>query len=402
MKRPILAPSAIVLAFALSSCATTDIAPPPDNLAEDAVPSDVEGAVVLARTQRESGNFNGAIATLSQLVLIAPDDPRVLGEYGKTLIDKGESTDALAFLQRAIELDGDEWSFYSAQGVAHAQIREYRAAEVSFNRALMLRPDEPTVLNNYAMAHLQAGNIDRAEALLMRAEMSGGAFPQIGQNLALVRQMKAERRAAPATPVIPAEPVIGDAIAAIALETVPAPIAESFVEAAPPPLATASETIAPTEPPASTAALAPEPVEVAEMSPPSEGPVEVIALARPAPSIRLPASGPIYLQVGSFSSVENAERFSARLAELRSQVTLVAVGERTLHRVSVGPFENREAAETALTELDGLGVRDIQVMRQAPAADTAEIPSAETRPEAPASEPEAPESAPDLRFSENL
>jgi len=36
--------------------------------------------------------------------LVAPDDARVLGEYGKTLLAQGRTDDALAFLARAIEL----------------------------------------------------------------------------------------------------------------------------------------------------------------------------------------------------------------------------------------------------------------------------------------------------------
>src|SRR5688500_11831956 len=51
-------------------------------------------AVRQAQLQRRAGDLTGATQTLSQLVLIAPDDPRVLGEYGKVLLDKGEVADA--------------------------------------------------------------------------------------------------------------------------------------------------------------------------------------------------------------------------------------------------------------------------------------------------------------------
>lgn len=68
-----------------------------------------------ALAQRKSGDLSAAAHTLSQLVLLAPDDARVLGEYGKTLIAMGRTDDALAFLERAVELQPKDWSLFSAQ-----------------------------------------------------------------------------------------------------------------------------------------------------------------------------------------------------------------------------------------------------------------------------------------------
>jgi len=82
---------------------------------------DLESAIAQAQAARAAGNLAGANRILSQLVLFAPDDPRVLGEYGKTLAAQAKSDDALAFLERAIQLQPGEWSLYSAQGVAYDQ-----------------------------------------------------------------------------------------------------------------------------------------------------------------------------------------------------------------------------------------------------------------------------------------
>ena len=54
-----------------------------------AAPTNIDEAVKQAQAQRKSGDFSTAAHTLSQLVLLAPDDARVLGEYGKTLIAMG-------------------------------------------------------------------------------------------------------------------------------------------------------------------------------------------------------------------------------------------------------------------------------------------------------------------------
>jgi len=81
-----------------------------------AMPSDLDVALRQAQAQRSAGDLAGALRILSQLVLVVPDDPRVVGEYGKTLTAQGRSDDALAFLERAIALKPD-WSLYSAQGI---------------------------------------------------------------------------------------------------------------------------------------------------------------------------------------------------------------------------------------------------------------------------------------------
>ena len=156
-------------------------------------PTNVDGAVKQAQAQRKNGDFQAAAHTLSQLVLLAPDDARVVGEYGKTLIAMGRTDDALAFLERAVELQPRDWSLFSAQGVAYDQKGEYLAAQAAYGRALLLKPGDPTVLSNAALSHVQTGDLDGAEALLMQASPSSAEFPRIASNLALVRSLKNSR-----------------------------------------------------------------------------------------------------------------------------------------------------------------------------------------------------------------
>lgn len=487
MKRSKIVPSAIVLAFALSSCAGTDIEPPVENTLAQAGPADIGDAITQAQAQRAAGDLNAATATLSQLVLIAPDDPRVLAEYGKTLIDKGELSDALAFLQRAIELNPGDWKYHSAQGVAFAQTRNYRSASIAFSRALALSPNEPTVLNNFALAQMQAGNLDQAEALLLRASAGGTAIPQITQNLAMVRELKAaqagtqhavaaaapspvetaatessatpetaapETAAAEAAPVPAPEPVDVAEIAPVAAAT-PQPAAEPLpdVAAIPEPVAeplpvssvgalqdaaAISETepepspVAPVEPlpdaAAAEPAVQPEPVSMPHGAPTAlarraelmravqEGRAVIQALPEPeaaedesailsvtepeASDIWLPASGPIYLQVGAFSSAENAGRFADGLAEMQPRIVVSQVGERQIHRVGVGPYSDRAEARLALAQLEVMGISDVQVLTSFVGG--AAAPSEESPVEPLAQEPEeTPEGMPALRFSDN-
>ena len=158
-------------------------------------PSDLESAIVQAQTFRRAGDLEGATRTLSQLVLVAPDDPRILGEYGKTLVAKDQTEDAIAFLNRAIELNPSEWTFYSAQGVAFDQARNFGAANMAYQRALALQPGEPSVLSNAGLSRMQAGDLANAEILLSQAIERGGANPRISRNLAMVRDLTATQAA---------------------------------------------------------------------------------------------------------------------------------------------------------------------------------------------------------------
>ena len=58
---------------------------------------------------------------LAQLTLIAPDNPNVVGEYGKALVQQGRPHDALDFLNRAAQLQPADWTLFSAMGVAYDQ-----------------------------------------------------------------------------------------------------------------------------------------------------------------------------------------------------------------------------------------------------------------------------------------
>jgi Flp pilus assembly protein TadD len=180
-----------------------------------AAPSmDIEGAVRQAQSQRLAGHYDDAIHTLSQTMLIASDDPRVIGEYGKTLTEKGRAQDAVQFLTRATELQPNEWSFYSALGVAYDQVGDPSAARMAYERALKLNPNEPSVLNNYALSRMMANDPDTARQLIARAQSAGGASdPKIARNIELVNKLApaaqpvAEQKPAAAAPTPVSSPM---------------------------------------------------------------------------------------------------------------------------------------------------------------------------------------------------
>jgi Flp pilus assembly protein TadD len=153
---------------------------------------DLDAGLAQAQAERHDGELETASQTLARLILIAPDDPQVLGEYGKTLIAEGRIHEALGFLERAVELQPGDWSLHSAKGVAYDLMGNHLEAQSAYERALAVKPGEPAVLSNSAMSLMEAGDFDTAERLLMEASQAG-ADPRIKQNLAMLQSKKNAR-----------------------------------------------------------------------------------------------------------------------------------------------------------------------------------------------------------------
>lgn len=223
-----------------------------------------------AKTQRALGDNTGAAHALAQIMLVAPDDVRVVGEYGKVLVSLGRSDDAVAFLKRALELNPNDWTLYSAIGAAFDQKNDFDNARVAYQRGLQLKPGGAALLNNYAMSRMLAGDLPGAQALIAQAQAAGND-PKIAHNASLMANLRG-----PQAPVA----VAPKPTASLA----PAPIAP-VAHALPKPVATAA-----LPPPV---AAKPEPVKAASLpAAPKPEPVKQAMVVKPAP-MAVPAPMPM-------------------------------------------------------------------------------------------------------------
>lgn len=115
------------------------------------------------------------------------------------------------------------------------------------------------------------------------------------------------------------------------------------------------------------AAVPVSPVEARTLAPPpgvSEAPSRPES-AEPPPQVALEAVGPsdIYVQAGSFTLYENANRLAARLfafGDVRVQSAII--GEREFFRVRLGPFPAVEEADLALERLISSGFPEARIV----------------------------------------
>jgi len=175
--------------------ASTDVRP---NTSPKSMAASLDVQIQNAQALRAKGDYAGATQILSQLMLVAPDTPRVVAEYGKNLVQQGRSKEALDFLKRATQLAPSDWSVYSAMGVAYDQNGDYASAKLAYQQALAIKPGDAGVLNNFALSRMQANDIAGARQLMEKASVGTGASdPKIAQNAALLASL------APTTPAAP-------------------------------------------------------------------------------------------------------------------------------------------------------------------------------------------------------
>ena len=165
---------------------------------QDSSTANFEGNIRQAQMLRVQGDYTGAVHALSQLMLVDPDDPRVVGEYGKVLVQQGRTSEALPFLNRAVELQSNDWTLYSAMGVAYDETNHPAQAREAYQRALAMKPGEAVVLNNFALSRMMAGDPAEARKLIEQASATGSADPKIVRNLGLIDGLAGAKAELPA------------------------------------------------------------------------------------------------------------------------------------------------------------------------------------------------------------
>jgi Flp pilus assembly protein TadD len=149
-------------------------------------PSELRPALNYAKDLRALGEKDKALAVLQQASYIHGNDPELASEYGRLALEMDQVGIANQMLTLADDPTKPDWKVISARGTVLAKQGKYADAVPLYERALTLSPNNPSVMNNLAMAYAMTGDAKKAEGILRQALEAPGATPKVRENLALV------------------------------------------------------------------------------------------------------------------------------------------------------------------------------------------------------------------------
>lgn len=300
-----------------------------------AVSANADALLDRAEALRASGDIDGAMRMVANVLRFAPQEPRAMGAYGKLLLAKGQEHEAIVYLDWAIRLAPDDWDLLTARGVAHDRAGDTEAARSDLKRALAMKPGDPAILYDLALAQIRTGDLDEAKVLLREAQSKAGADPRIAAKLAAIEKLQQENAAPVAGQSLGngSKALSGRAQDKLGSSPKLTILAPPTVPAASPHAPLRSRAAAPAKP--KDASLRASVTEDAEF----------------------------YLQVGAFAVPANAERLKTKLARFGAHV-LEPKGMRALYFVRTGPYPGLIEARAVRKEIEALGMRDIQIVTE--------------------------------------
>ena len=81
--------------------------------------------------------------------------------------------------------------------------------------------------------------------------------------------------------------------------------------------------------------------------------------------VPVPAATAIFVQAGAFSSSANAGSVAVKLYRLGARVVPAVKDGQTIYRVRIGPFQDVDAADQVLGQVQALGHNDVQIVVEA-------------------------------------
>jgi Flp pilus assembly protein TadD len=296
----------------------------------------MDDSIRQAQMLRQAGNYQEALNHLSQLMLVAADDPRIVSEYGKTLASMGRADEAEKFLTRAQQLQPNDWTVYSALGVAYDEIGNQKAAQINYERALSLKPGEPSVLNNYALSRMLAKDPVMARKLADRAETANASAKDemIDRNIALIRSMAPESHAS----VAASTPAPGTIVPPVTSSVQHAAVATA---ALPPPALPAQPVSPPAKPAAApVASVAPAKPQTAQL--PSQ-PSHAVAMPMPVDPLAGPVAPKPTMATREPRSLQSTGQAGGEAA-VKNDASVKAVAKADAPKPAVEPAKPASAA----------------------------------------------------------
>jgi len=181
-------------------------------------PANAEGYRLLGRLARDVERYDQAVEAMKFAVQTRPNDPRIAGELGMTMVLAGKVEEATPLLEQvAAALPNDAMSHYWLGRAYLDQFRGARAARC-FRTAFELDPTNDELMTMIGVAMLSAGRGREAEPWLREYARKHPDSPAAVLNVAaaLRQQIRTEESAALYVRVLQMDPDNQSAIASLA------------------------------------------------------------------------------------------------------------------------------------------------------------------------------------------
>lgn len=125
----------------------------------------------LAMTLAEAGEAEGAVASATRALTLAPRSTMALRALAHAAMSRGQYAEALGPLEHAIALSPKDADLWNQLGAALQHLGDPQAAESSYRQALALAPENPATHANLATLYGERGDRERADAHYRKALM---------------------------------------------------------------------------------------------------------------------------------------------------------------------------------------------------------------------------------------
>jgi len=134
-----------------------------------------------------SDNIDASVEQLQAAVDANPNDPRALSDLGQVLVRTGRPREAVIYLDKAVSLKSDSWTYQFNRARAYAQLQEWGKAIDGYRAAARLFPDDYATQYNLAKVLQASGETDAALVAYEKAiELAPGQSDfQLSYGLAL-------------------------------------------------------------------------------------------------------------------------------------------------------------------------------------------------------------------------
>ncbi len=130
-------------------------------------------AIVLwknAQTQIESGDLNGAYATLCAALEMQPDNPDIISERAVVIFHLGDMDRSLKELDKCVELEPKNPYRYASRAYIKANMKMLDEAIDDYEICVELDPNDPIAYNNLGLLLETKGRMTAAKRNFSKAE----------------------------------------------------------------------------------------------------------------------------------------------------------------------------------------------------------------------------------------